>query len=465
MHMLLPLTAVLMCLIGACAPGVNVPRPNAMPSRPVPPAATSTIRMPISIDISTMLDRVEAMVPRRIAATDDYTVIDRNAIGDIGLRFEATRDPLQIELRNNRLVATSRVRYWIEIAQRVTKPIVGGSFWQRLGSCGRGEALREVQVGIDTDITFGTGWQLTSNTTVRPPSFTHQCRMTFLKVNVTDRVATAFRQALDRAAATVDEHIAHHGNFRPLAERLWSQLQRPVALDSGLVLAMNPTGVGVLTLEGRGRKLQVTLGITAQPLVTAGASSARSTALTALASSKLPEGLHVSVDAVLSFEEINRQLARRLAGTTHVVEGRSIRVDSASAYASGDRVVLSLALSGGLKGAVHLVGTPRYDPKSATLSIEDLDYSLETKDALLNVADWLYHEGFRTSIAAKARFALHQSIAQTRVMLERSLHRDLAPGVRMSATIGSVRPVDVFVTSASLIARVVIDGFLRLEVQ
>src|SRR5687768_1699095 len=136
--------------IGACAPGVKVPRPNASPSRPVPSVEASTLRVPVTIDLSSMLTQIESSVPREFKAANDWTVVDRNALGDLGLRFEAVRDPLKIVLRGQKIVATARVRYWVEVAQRVTKPIVGGTFWQKLGSCGRGEPLREVEVGLES---------------------------------------------------------------------------------------------------------------------------------------------------------------------------------------------------------------------------------------------------------------------------------------------------------------------------
>jgi hypothetical protein len=451
---------------GACSPGVSVPRPNAEPAPPVPAPARSTIRVPVVIDLSPTLTRAEQSVPRELKASKDWTVVDRNVVGDVGLRFEAVRDPLGIEVSGQRLVARSRVRYWIEVAQRVTRPLVGGSFWQDLGSCGRGgEAPREVEVGLESQLGHNGNWQLTSKTTVRAPTFTNQCRMTFLKVNVTDRVAGAFTQALERAASMVDQQIARQGSFRPLVERAWKQLQTPIALDSGFTLALNPTGAGLLSFEGSDRTVTAVVGVAAQPVVALGTPTASRAPLTGLASSAMPDGFHVSIDGELTFAELNRQLGRRLVGTTQKVGGRSVKVISAEAYGSGPRVVLGLGLAGDVEGTVYFVGTPRYDVATAMLSLDDIDYSLETREALLNVADWLYHEGFRSTIAQQARWGLGRGIAQVRPRLEKALNRELAPGIRSVASVSDVRPVGVFVTASSLRARVVVTGSLRLEVR
>ncbi|MBC8144795.1 MAG: DUF4403 family protein [bacterium] len=459
------LSLCLAALLDGCAPGVTVPRPNASPSRPIPPVEASTMQVPVTIDLASILAQVESTVPREFKASNDWTVVDKNALGDLGLRFEAVRDPLKIVLRGQRIVATARVRYWVEVAQRVTKPIVGGSIWQKLGSCGRGEPLREVEVGLESDVSFDANWTLLSKSRVSTPTFANQCRMTFLKVNVTDRVAGAFRQALDRAATTVDQQIARQGKLRPVAERIWNQLLSPVVLDSGFSLSINPTGAGIISINGSGKTLTATLGITAQPTVVHGATAPRTTQLSPLTTTKLPDGLHVSVDGELSFAELNRQLATKLAGTQQKVDGRDITVLEASAYGSGDQIVVQLKLAGDMNGTIYFVGTPSYDPKSAVLSIDDLDYSLETREALLKVADWLYHQGFRQSIAKKARWGLEHGISQVRARIEKALNRDLTPGVRMTATVSAVRPVGVFVTPESLRARVVIDGALRLEVR
>lgn len=450
--------------LSGCAPGVNVPRPNESPSRPVPPSDPSSLRVPVAIDLSSILAQAESSVPREFKATDDWTIVERNAVGDIGLRFEAVRDPLKIELRGQRLVARARVRYWVEVAQRVPKPIIGGSFWQKIGSCGRGEPMREVEVGIESALSVNTNWQLTAKSVVSTPTFVNQCRMTFLKLNVTDRVAGAFRQALERAATTVDQQIAQKGNLRPQAERIWSQLQIPIGLDSGFVLSINPTGAGILSIDGSARTVTATFGITAQPYVVLGTPTAAPSKLTTLAATRIAEGFHVTIDGELTFDELNRQLAMRLGNSKQNIDGHEITVVAAEAYGSGDRIVLQLKLAGDVNGSIYFVGTPSYDPKTAILSLDDLDYSLETREALLSVADWLYHQGFRETIVRKARWELQRGASQLRARIEKALNRELAPGVRMSATVSAVRPTGVFVTPTSLKARVVIDGTLRIEV-
>src|SRR5688572_12124748 len=89
----------IVAFLDGCAPGVTVPRPNATPARPIPPLETSTIRVPVTIDLASILTQAEAAVPREFKASNDWTVVDRNAIGDLGLRFEATRDPLKLAVR------------------------------------------------------------------------------------------------------------------------------------------------------------------------------------------------------------------------------------------------------------------------------------------------------------------------------------------------------------------------------
>lgn len=451
--------------LASCARGINVPRPNAEPSRPLPPAELSTIRVPVVVDLAAAITQAETAVPKEFKASTDWMVVDRNAVGDFGIKFAAVRDPLRIDVTGQRLGATSRVRYWVEAAQRIPKPIVGGSFWQTLGTCGRGEPLREVEVGLESQVAVNSNWQITSKTAVRTPMFTNQCRMTFLKVNVTDRVAGAFTHALQKAATTVDQQIARQGNFRAIAEKAWDELQKPVPLDSGFTLHLAPTGAGLLGLEGAGRTVTAVIGITARPSVTLETVSTQRLPLTPLAGAQLPEGFRVSVDGGLSFQELNRQLQRRLVGTTQKVDGHTIDITGAEAYGSGDRIVLRLDLTGDVDGTIYFVGTPRYDPQSAMLSLADLDYSLETRQALLNVADWLYHEGFRSTVAQQARWGLQRGIAQVRARLETALNRELSRGVRSIASVGAVRPVGVYVTPTGLVARVAVDGTMRLEIR
>lgn len=452
--------------LASCSKPFSVPRPGSAPAPAVPPAEPSTIQLPVSIDISSILPKIEASVPRQLSQSGDWMVVDRNAIGDVGIRYQIERDPLQISFSERTAHVTSRIRYSIEAAQRVTKPFVGGTFWQPLGSCGKDEPRREAVIGLDVAFSIASDWRVLSKSSVPPAVFAHQCRMTFLKINVTDKVAGAFAAALGRAAVTVDTSVARMGNLRPMVQRAWERLQVPVDLGNGAWLSMAPTGLGLQSVNGSGTTLDLTVAMTAAPRVAIGsAPSSASKPLPALRAGSVPAGFHVTADLAVTFAELERRSRDGLLNKPLKSGGNTVTITSLDVYGAGEKLVVGLGLVGDLKGTVYLVGTPAVDPARGILYVRDLDFSLETRQALLAAANWLNHEGFRREVSEAARVDLSSRIAETRTSIIGALNRQLSPGINATGAVSGLHAAGVYVTADGVLARIVVDGALKLTVR
>ncbi len=444
----------------------EIVRPDLGPSTPVPPLPVSTISLPVTVDLRSLAAQVETAVPREQRASGDWTVVARNPVGDFGIRYEAWREPLTMAMSGDQLNVEAHLFYWLEAAQRVPKPLIGGSFWQTLASCGRGEPPRAAVLALQTTLAWSPDWRLLPATVALPASYPNKCRITFLKIDVTDKVDEVFAKGMLTASQMADQAIATQGNLRPLAERVWRQLQEPVMLDSGVWLAMSPATAAAAPIAGQGMLATTSIMMTATPSVSFGARpAAPQRALPKLEQARPTTGFQVAVDGEISFDEATRQLARAFRGKRQKVGGREVTVEDIRVFGSGDMAVLELHLSGDLDGTLYLAGRPVYDDASGALILSDLDYSLETGQMLARAADWLYHGSFRETIAQQARMTLTRKLGEVRQRIERSLNRVLAPGATLVGKVGSVRPVGVYVTPKSFRARVAIDGTLRLDMK
>jgi hypothetical protein len=457
---------VLLAWLCGCGSTLDIHRPSLGASTPVPPLPASTISVPAVLDLAPLLSQVETLVPKEQQATADWTVIGRSPLGDLGLKYEAWREPLVLAVRDNGIGVESHLFYRFEVAQRIPKPIIGGSFWQALGSCGKGEPPREAVVGMRTTVTLSPDWQLVPSTAPVPTSFLNKCQVTFFKIDVTDRIGEQFDKGLRAAAGLADQRIRAQGNLRPLAERSWAQLQEPIMLDSNIWLTVNPESASASQPSGSGTVARVTAAFTAHPTIRFGPKpKIQARPLPPLGVTTPTDGFHMAVEGELSFEDATRQLQRLLRGTRQKIGGREVTITDIGLFGSGDMAVLQVSLAGDLDGTVYLAGHPTYDEKSGVLSIPDLDYSVETKETLVKIAEWLYHGSFRETVARQAKLALAQQLGEARRELQKGLNRRLAPNVMLAGTVTAVRPVGVYVTATSLRARVIIDGTLRVDLK
>lgn len=453
-------------LLGGCTSNLDIPKPDASQPTPPPPLEPSVVLVPVGMSLGQVSAEIEKVVPKNHRASSTWTVVENNPIGDMGVKYEVWRDPLQLVVRGNSATVTGKLYYWMQVAQNIPKPLVGGSFWQELASCGRGEQPRQATVGLQSAFTWSPEWRLTSATTLRPTEFLNKCQVTVLKIDVTNRVNTAFEAGLRQGARLVDERVKALGDFRRYGEQAWRELRQPIRLDSNLWLLMEPHAAHVSSLNSVGDKITATIGLTAQPRIVYGPKPpATERQLPQLETRGTGDGLHVTVEGDLSFADANRELTKAVVGKTFKVTGHDVKVLSATLWGSGDKVVVQLGLGADINGTIYFIGTPAYDPKSNMLYIRELDYSLETKAALAKIADWMNHEGFRQSIAEQARFPLSDYIGQVRSRLETAMNRSYGSNVTARGKVNAIRPVGVYLTPTGFKARVAIDGNLSLDLK
>ncbi len=453
--------------LAGCGASVVIPKPGVLQPPPLPALEASVVEIPITMNLTPMLAELEKAVPKGQRA-DQWTVVSNNAVGDVGITYNLRRWPLQLVVGDNTVRATSRVQYGFSFAQRVPKPIIGGSFWQELGSCGVDEPPREAVVGLQSSLRVTNDWALQSTSSVLPTQFPNRCEITFLKFDITGKVNDAFAAGLAQGARIADARINEVARFKPIGEQAWRALAEPVKLDSAVWLMMDPATAwaGPITSGGAGM-VKATVGFTAVPRVVFGAMPRPpARALPPLGSRAVAgDGFHATVEGSIAYNDAARLLKNALADQTFTMAGHDVRVTDVAIYCGGDRAVVQLALAGDINGTIYLLGTPAYDPKANTVYVRDLDYSLETGNVLANTADWLLHGSFRGSIAEQARWPLGEGVAQARAQIERALNRQITPGVTARGTVRAVRPIGVFMTPERFVARASVDGMLRLEVK
>lgn len=447
---------LLTTLIG-CAPTLDVPAPRITASRPATPLSTITI--PITVALDSIMAQVEAAVPRGESAMETYVVVDETLLGDVGLKYEIARGPLRIAMRGNVVRAEAPVTYRFAFAQKIDPPFLD-AFWKALGSCGMDdEPPRRAVIATETAIDWSREWRLTSRTTVDTIILRDPCEVTFIRYDISDRVRAAFAEGLSRVPRLVDGSIAARGDFKAYAARAWREMHEPVAVDSGAWLLINPQSLAVGPIVGRGDTVRTAIVLTASPRVVLGAQpTVARTPLPPLRVTAETPPTRVMVEADISYDDVNERLAAELVGRTYTRAGHTVRITEATAWGVGDTLVIMTRIAGDVDGTIYLTGRFAYDPERSELYVDGLDYSIETKHVLANVAEWLSHASIRESIAAQARVPLGDGIERARARMEVRLNEALGGTATLTTIIRSIRPSVVYATETGFRVRVEMEG-------
>src|SRR5438270_11748696 len=89
-------------------------------------------------------------------------------------------------------------------------------------------------------------------------------------------------------------------------------------------------------------------------------------------------------------------------------------------------------------GLVFLEATPVFDPATRTVTLQNLDYSLDPhrRNPFLRIADRVAHDQLRTTLANAAHWSVAPQIGALRDEIARAVTRPLARGVMIRGRVG-----------------------------
>ncbi|MBV8516980.1 MAG: DUF4403 family protein [Acidobacteria bacterium] len=424
------------------------------------PAELSTIAVPIRANLAPLVPEIEARVPK--------TFSDKTTERGIDIEYTVARAPLRLQMIGGGLHASTTVKYGLQ-ACRGRFPCI---------SCGWAEARREAEVTLHAKFDWDPAWRLRSTTRLLPVNYAKPCETNWLGFDITPRfVAPVVEEQLNLAAKTIDRTTPSLTSIRPQAQQMWNALQTPVALADRVWLVLDPIDVALGPITGSGTIVTSTLSMRAQTRVVVGPqpTPARKPLPTLrVATGKTPTGIRVPFDLELSYDDATRLASSEVAGQKYNVNGRPLTIESIKlSPAPNNRVAVEAMIDyrGGVlrnyHGAVFLEGTPQFDAASSTITVPDLEYSLDPKRRgfLVRIAERAAHDTIRQRMRESARFPVGPRIAATRNEITRALTRPLAPNVQLRGHADAIEPQRVTATPTAIVVHIIATGVAEVELR
>jgi hypothetical protein len=408
----------------------------------------------LALPITIATSAVQAPLERALPRADSLDRAKCMALGGVVChQYVFRRDTLAFKMTGDRVDILARIRY----RGRVSLPNGGN-----VGSCGYApEAMPRAELRFMTNLYWTTAWRIASRGTSLTSSLPDPCQVTVLRIDATPLMRRIADAQLAHVAQQVDSALPALADLRRPADSLWRMLQQPMELDSaGTVwLLMNPETVGLAPIDGRGLTIQTGLTLVARPRVVTGPRPAVAVrplpSLTLVPPSK---GLRVPVQVELPFAEVSRRATELLAAET---AREALKVTRADVSGAGDSAVVRLALSGRMNASLTLAGRPRFDVATRTLVVDDLHYSLDSRDFLTRVKATLGAPIVKHAIEQATnggRLALGAQLDSARMQLTQQMNRPLAPDVVVGGGITGLRVTGLYMTATSFVVRVLLEG-------
>ncbi|MBI3581908.1 MAG: DUF4403 family protein [Nitrospinae bacterium] len=456
---------MLVYFLSSCAVA-RFPRPEY---RPPPSAAErevelSEFEVPFTANLGPLSEKAETLVPKELVS-DGWEKLASSPVGDVGVRYKLWRGPLEVAVRGNAVSVTVRGKYWLEAGHKIRAGLIPGLGlpWTPFASCGKGdEPPREIVFTVETALSWGDEWRIEPTTRILPNAHPVRCRIASLDLDVTKPMDDQIARRLSAVAEMADKYLRERLDLKAAVRDTWARAGGPVEIDKDVWLQLNPECLHVTPIVGDDKTMETRIVLSARPVASAGkAPPYRERPLPPFAVGEPGKGtFSVAVKGEISFEAAGRQLTKSFSEATVGSDGKKIRVEQAAVYPSGELAVLQLRVSGSFSGLIFLTGRPAFD--GATLSLEGLDYAVETRNVLEQANEWLLHGDLRQKLAKLARFNVVGEAENARAKLEKSLNRRINGNLALEAKINSLAVTEVNMTADGFRTLVLADGSARM---
>ncbi|MBR0569842.1 DUF4403 family protein [Microvirga sp. STS03] len=303
-----------------------------------------------------------------------------------------------------------------------------------------------------------------------------------LKIGLARFVEPALRKQMATLTKQLDAELQKHIEVKKYVQQAWNMLQEPVKVndDMNAWLQVLPQDVRVTPLQARNGTLAMRIGITSYINVTTdGKPKAQSLKKlpNLVLDTKLTDNIQVGLTADIPYTQASKMLQQQIANQTYKFDdGKSqLTVKDATISPGGDQLVLMLDVDGKTKaglftkkivGKVYLRGTPYYDAATSSIKVRDVDYTLETKDKLLNTASWLAKNKFKDMIQQQVNIPVKDQLTDAHKSLQQALDKQgrVHESVMLKGKIQTIEPDNIYLTPTAIRAVITAKGNLTATI-
>lgn len=374
--------------------------------------------------------------------------------------------PILLSMKGEEIVYEVPIKIWAKVKWEVKQ--FGFSISDEF------TADAALRMTFNTRLKIGIFWQLEPQTTLQKYDWIQKPVVTGGSVSlpvtfIADRVIKSQQKLITE---TIDDEIKKQIEVRKYVEEGWNALHQPIQLYNDPVawLRISPTAIYVTPLTGDKDYARATIRIDAVTETFVGTKPVAKL-------TNLPNASYInnaSGDFVISlindmtYAEAEKLAAQHLAGQTFSSSNgkKKIHIDSIYIYGGGENLIVKTKVSGNVNGFIYLKGKPTYDSLSQTVYLKDLDYSIETKNAMIKTGNWI----LKSTLTKRLQEALRYSVAADMAEIKKQINSyignyNITKNVTVKGTVIELKPTDFFITKESIKAVIYARGKMSMSVK
>lgn len=425
-------TRLLMCgiiiliIMNSCTPSRDIQNNNdnqntvIAPTQPKAQYSDATFTVPVStvnIPVRISLNAIEQAVNEQVKGLlyEDKSY-DDNGGDNIKMKVWKQKD-FSINATSDAFKYDVPLKLWVKVR------------YGALGLYGYQEVKGSIAMKFKTVYEIDPSWEMATVTTLTDYTWIEKPSTKILgqKVSITSIVDKLLKSNKRLLESSIDTEIKKTLNIKAYAADAWAMLQDPVSVNeefkAWLVLA--PQSMEMTPIQVVDGALNATIGIRSKAEVVVSEAQPKVTKNTKLPPFQrpdaVPDSFYIALSTQIPFTEAEKLAKEQIVGQTFTQGKRQITIQDLNLYGQDGQMIIGATVSGSLDGKIYMRGTPVFDAASSTVKIEEVDYDLETKNKLIQSANWLFHSTIIKRIEPNLVFPVKDNLTEAKTMIQNEL--------------------------------------------
>ncbi len=428
----------------------------------LPELPLSELDVPVYLAAAPVLAKAEKLVPTEF--TSDAWPDFMHPTCDFRYKYRFIRSNLQISCTNNLISVHFGGNYQVSGSKCLCTAGIPVTPWIS-GNCGFSpQPLRKVNMSISTTLQFLPSYRIRTATTINQIQPIDKCSVSVFSNDITQLVMDSIRSSLATFSSAMDQTIAGL-NFEKFITQIKDSSYRKIGIGKYGYFLLNPYAVRIGQLNYAKDSFSISLGLSCRPQLSSDPvnHTPEPSSLPALLQTNSRSGIRLFLNMNYNYEFLTNILRDSLHNRVFEVKGRTIVIKDATIRGIGNQQVqLRIDFAGSNHGSIYLTGTPVLDTAKQTLSIPDIQYSIEGEDLALKIVRSVFRNKIRKTIQGKSYLDIEALINANKTMVDQILNREWMQGIHSSGSLKEAKIIGMLISRQSVQVQVFIDGELKL---
>lgn len=434
---------------------IDKPKESYIPSQIKPVMS----EFPLSIQID--VEKLESTVNKKMSGL----IFEGNNLNnqDLSVKIWKAQD-FDFKINNNVIEYKIPLKLWTRFAWKFEK--------FGLSVSDHYEANGSISLSFKTTISIDKNWNLVAKTTSTGYQWLETPKLNVLSIEVpiTSVANIALTNGNKMITKQIDQALSQMVDLKKYVAMAWTQAHEPIQVnkENNIWVRVSPHDVYLSPFTSKDSKLLLGLSLYAQVESFMGSEPSKLT-IKPLPDFKLvqrpPQQFNLNIAADVTFDKISEMAKSQLVNKTFAEGKKTITITDLSIFGSEGKPIFVADVIGSLKGRIYFTGNMVYNPDKKAVEIQNPEFDVKTKNALVKSANWLLHGFILNKLSPYLSYPVQKDLDDMKFEANQMIKKYLImDGVTMEGSLNNVNVTDLNLVPGAVRISTNIKGNLAIKI-